>query len=71
MNEGGSHIKVSFESFVARSILPFFPLQQKLLRLAAIAAGGTGFLGFILGYGGDERFYSRVVMPTLHRDPIQ
>jgi len=41
--------------------------KQKLLRLAAIAAGGTGVLGFILGYGGDERFYSRVVMPTLHR----
>ena len=37
------------------------------MRLAAIAAGGTGFLGFILGYGGDEKFYSRVVMPTLHR----
>ena len=36
------------------------------MRLAAIAAGGTGFLGFILGYGGDEKFYSRVVMPTLH-----
>ena len=28
-------------------------------HIDAIAAGGTGFLGFILGYGGDERFYSR------------
>ena len=45
-------------------------MQQKLLRLAAIAAGGTGVLGFILGYGGDERVYSRGVMPTLHRDAI-
>jgi len=41
--------------------------KQKLVRLAGIAAGGAGFLGFILGYGGDEKFYSRVVMPTLHR----
>lgn len=42
-------------------------MQQKLFRLAAIAAGGAGFFGFMCAYGGDERFYSKVVMPMLHR----
>ena len=72
--QGWTTVRESYSRALEQGSLdyrPVFPLQQKLVRLAGIAAGGAGFLGFILGYGGDEKFYSRVVMPTLHRGAIQ
>lgn len=41
--------------------------KQKLKQLVLLAAGGSGVFTFACVYGGEETFYSRVVMPVAHK----